>query len=272
MTEDARMAAGRILVGVGGWSFAPWRGLFYPPGLAQRRELEHMASQLSSVEINSTFYGMQKPATFQRWHEETPADFVFAVKGPRFVSNRRDLATAGPAIQRFLDSGVTQLGAKLGPVNWQLAPSKSFAADEIGAFLALLPTAHEGLRLRHAIEVRHETFAVPEFIQLARRHGVAIVLAGDSRYPRIANATASFAYLRLMGTVDAEPRGYAAAALGRWVRQAQAIATGKATNGIQAVPERAPPPGPRDVYLYVISGAKHRNPAAAMALLQRLAR
>lgn len=265
------MAAGRILVGVGGWSFAPWRGLFYPPGLAQRRELAYMAGKLSSVEINSTFYGMQKPATFRRWHEETPADFVFAVKGPRFVSNRRDLASAGPAIRRFLDSGVTGLGAKLGPINWQLAPGKSFAAAEVEAFLSLLPEVHAGLRLRHAIEVRHQTFAVPGFVELARRHGVAIVLAGDSRHPRIADATASFAYLRLMGTGDAEPRGYAAAALGRWARAARAIATGTATKESGAGARRTPDPGPRDVYLYVISGAKHRNPAAAMALLERLA-
>lgn len=270
MTDHARMAAGRIFVGVGGWSFAPWRGLFYPPGLAQRRELAWMAEQLSAVEINSTFYGMQKPATYQRWHDETPDDFVFTVKGPRFASNRSDLATAGPSIQRFLDSGVLRLGAKLGPINWQLSPGKPFVADEIAAFLSLLPKAHEGRSLRHAIEVRHPGFAVPGFVDLARRHGVAIVLAGDASYPQIANATAGFAYVRLMGTVDGEERGYPAAALARWARQATAIAEGSPTRGLTLVPEPVVEAGPRDVYLFVISGAKHRNPAAAMALRAKL--
>lgn len=264
------MAAGKILVGVGGWSFAPWRGLFYPPELAQRRELAWMAGKLTSVEINSTFYGLQKPATFQRWHDETPEGFIFAVKGPRFVSNRRDLASAAPSIQRFLDSGLLRLGPKLGPLNWQLAPGKSFVADEIEAFLSLLPKEHEGRQLRHAIEARHPAFAVPAFVSLARRHGVAIVLAGDSSYPQIANATAPFAYLRLMGTVDKEQRGYPAAALSRWARQATAIAAGLSPKGLTFVPEKAAAAGKRDVYLYVISGAKHRNPAAAMALLERL--
>ena len=270
MTDHARMAAGRIFVGVGGWSFAPWRGLFYPPGLAQRRELAFMAGKLSAVEINSTFYGMQKPATYQRWHDETPDDFVFAVKGPRFASNRSDLATAGPSIQRFLDSGLLRLGAKLGPINWQLAPTKPFVADEIEAFLSSLPGTHEGRRLRHAIEVRHASFAVPEFVELARRHGVAIVLAGDASYPQIANTTAGFAYLRLMGTIDKEQRGYPAAALTRWARQARAIAEGSPTKALTCMPERVARAGLRDVYLFVISGAKHRNPAAAMALREKL--
>lgn len=272
MIDNSRMAAGRIVVGVGGWSFAPWRELFYPSGLAQRRELAWMAGRLSSVEINSTFYGTQKPATFQRWHDETPDGFVFSVKGPRFVSNRRDLASAGPSIQRFLDSGVMRLGPKLGVINWQLAPGKAFVADEIDAFLSLLPRMHEGRRLRHAIEVRHPGFAVQEFVALARRQGVAIVLAGDSPYPQISNATAPFAYLRLMGTKDTEQRGYPAAALTRWARQARAIAEGAPTKGLTGVAESAAFDGPRDVYLYVISGAKHRNPAAAMALRDKLER
>ncbi|HWL62548.1 MAG TPA: DUF72 domain-containing protein [Steroidobacteraceae bacterium] len=264
------MAAGRIFVGVGGWSFAPWRGLFYPTGLAQRRELAFMAGKLGAVEINSTFYGMQKPSTYQRWHDETPEDFIFTVKGPRFASNRSDLATAGPSILRFLDSGLLRLGRKLGPINWQLAPGKPFVAAEMEAFLSLLPGAHEGHRLRHAIEVRHPGFAVPEFVGLARRHGVAIVLAGDATYPQIANATAGFAYLRLMGTVDKEQRGYPAAALTRWARQARAIAEGSPARELTLVPEDTAPVGPRDVYLFVISGAKHRNPAAAMALREKL--
>jgi uncharacterized protein YecE (DUF72 family) len=238
---------------VGGWNFAPWRGEFYPSGVTQARELEYMAGQLNSLEINSTFYGLQKPATFQRWHDATPEDFIFAAKAPRFVTGRRDLATAASSIERFLESGVTRLGAKLGPINWQLAPGKPFVAAEVEAFLSLLPARQDGLALRHAVEVRHESFAVPQFVKLARSHGVAIVLAGDSDYPQIAEATAPFAYLRIMGTQETEQRGYSAAALTRWAKRAREIEAGG-----------------REVFLYVISGAKRRNPAAARALLERL--
>jgi uncharacterized protein YecE (DUF72 family) len=243
----------RFHVGVGGWNFAPWRGEFYPSGVTQARELEYMAGQLNSLEINSTFYGLQKPATFQRWHDATPEDFIFAAKAPRFVTGRRDLATAASSIERFLESGVTRLGAKLGPINWQLAPGKPFVAAEVEAFLSLLPARQDGLALRHAVEVRHESFAVPQFVKLARSHGVAIVLAGDSDYPQIAEATAPFAYLRIMGTQETEQRGYSAAALTRWAKRAREIEAGG-----------------REVFLYVISGAKRRNPAAARALLERL--
>jgi uncharacterized protein YecE (DUF72 family) len=264
-------ASGRrlIRVGVGGWSFAPWRGLFYPRGLPQKSELAHMSSQLNSLEINSTFYGLQKPATFQRWHDGTPADFVFSVKAPMFVVGRRDLATASASIDRFLDSGVLRLGGKLGPFNWQLGPAKPFNAAEIEAFLSLLPGEREGCRLRHAIEVRHPSFAVPEFVNLAREHQVAIVMAGDSEYPRIADATAPFAYLRIMGTKDAEPRGYPPAALTHWARIARAIAEGSAVKGLSPV-VKGTKVAARDVFLYVISGAKRRNPAAARALLEKL--
>jgi len=263
--------SGRIHVGVGGWNFAPWRGLFYPRGLPQAQELAYMSSQLNSLEINSTFYGLQKPATFRRWHDATPDDFVFAVKAPMFVVGRRDLATASQGIARFLDSGVLRLGGKLGPFNWQLPPHRKFEAAEIDAFLSLLPTEREGLKLRHAVEVRHASFAVHEFVQIARRHGVAIVLAGDAEYPQIANPTAPFSYLRIMGTVDAETEGYPAAALARWAQRAQALAAGHAAPGLEQVRESAAHTSRgRDVYLYVISGAKRRNPAAARALLERI--
>jgi len=261
----------RFHVGVGGWNFAPWRGEFYPPGLTQARELAYMSAELNSLEINSTFYGLQKPATFQRWHDATPEDFLFAVKAPRFVTGRRDLATAASGIERFLDSGVWKLAAKLGPINWQLAPGKPFVAAEIDAFLSLLPSTREGIPLRHAIEVRDGSFAVTEFVQLARSHGVAIVLAGDSEYPQIADATAPFAYLRIMGTEDAQRQGYSAAALTRWAKRAGEIAAGKPPGGLVLIAgQTAPKAKPREVFLYVISGAKRRNPAAARALLARL--
>jgi uncharacterized protein YecE (DUF72 family) len=262
--------SGRYFIGVGGWNFAEWRGVFYPRGLPHARELAFMSRELSSIEINSTFYGLQKPATFRRWHNETPEDFVFAVKAPRFVVGRRDLATAADSIDRFLDSGVLRLEEKLGPINWQLPPTKRFVASEIDAFLSLLPSEREGRSLQHAIEVRHASFAVPQFVQLARRHSVAVVLAGDAQYPQIADPTAAFAYLRIMGTLDEHKNGYAPAALSRWAQRAQALAKGDQPKSLDFVAEPAVKAQPRDVYLYVISGAKRRNPAAAQALLRKI--
>jgi uncharacterized protein YecE (DUF72 family) len=248
----AKPKAGKIFVGVGGWNFAPWRGSFYPKGLTHTRELHYASRELTSIEINSTFYGLQKPATFKKWHDDTPDGFVFSVKAPRFVTNRNDLASGASSIERFLESGVLQLGVKLGPINWQLAPTKSFDAKEIGAFLALLPPKLEGRALRHALEVRHESFASEEFLALAREHKVAIVESGDSEYPRIQARTAPFSYLRVMGTKASAPKGYTPAALTRWRERAQTLSR----DG--------------DVFFYFISGAKERNPHAARALLAAL--
>jgi uncharacterized protein YecE (DUF72 family) len=245
----AKRKAGKIFVGVGGWNFAPWRGTFYPKGLTQTRELHYASRELTSIEINSTFYGLQKPATFQKWHDQTPDEFVFSVKAPRFVTNRKDLASAASSIERFLGSGVLRLGAKLGPINWQLAPTKQFDAKELAAFLAMLPRKLEGRALRHALEVRHESFDCEELVDLAREHEVAVVEAGDSAYPRIEARSAPFSYLRLMGTKTGAPKGYAPAALARIGERAQELAR----DG--------------DVFLYFISGAKERNPLAARALL-----
>src|SRR4051812_20376489 len=177
--------SGRIYVGVGGWNFPPWRGSFYPKGLTQARELHYASRELTSIEINSTFYGLQKPATFQKWRDETPEGFVFSVKAPRFVTNRKQLATAGPSIERFLGSGVLELGDKLGAINWQMPPGKQFDAQDLAGFLALLPAELDGRALRHALEVRDESFESEALIGLAREHGVAIVEAGDSKYPCI---------------------------------------------------------------------------------------
>ncbi|RYG68665.1 DUF72 domain-containing protein, partial [bacterium] len=187
-------------VGVGGWNFAPWRGTFYPEKLPQAKELGHASRQLRTIEINSTFYGAQRPSSFARWHDETPDDFVFAVKGPRYATVRRQLVEGLPSVDRFLRSGVAKLGEKLGPINWQLPPFKRFDASEIDAFLAHLPAEQAGLALRHALEVRHDSFRHPEFVAVARAHDVAIVLAGDAEFPSIPDATAPFVYARLMGT------------------------------------------------------------------------
>jgi uncharacterized protein YecE (DUF72 family) len=245
----ATAKSGRIFVGVGGWNFAPWRDNFYPKGLPHSRELHYASRELTSIEINSTFYGLQKPATFQKWHDETPDGFVFSVKAPRFVTLRKNLAESASSIERFLESGVLQLGTKLGPINWQLAPTKQFDAVEVAAFLALLPPKMEGRSLRHALEVRHESFDCQEFTALARDHKVAIVEAGDSTYPRIQARTAPFSYLRVMGTKASAPKGYAPAALARWRQHAADLAR------------------EGDVFFYFISGAKERNPLAARALL-----
>jgi uncharacterized protein YecE (DUF72 family) len=245
---------GRIYVGVGGWNFAPWRGSYYPEGLAQSRELHYSSRELTSIEINSTFYGLQKAVTFQKWRDETPDGFVFSVKAPRFVTNRRDLASSASSIEKFLQSGVMELGAKLGPINWQLAPNKQFDAKELAAFLDLLPRKHQGRALRHALEVRHESFDSDELTELAREHEIAIVEAGDSEYPRVQARTAPFSYLRVMGTQAGAPKGYAPAALKKWREYAQALAR----DG--------------DVYFYFISGAKERNPQAARALIADLDR
>jgi len=239
-------------VGVGGWNFAPWRGSFYPKGLTQARELHYASRELTSIEINSTFYGLQKPATFKKWHDETPEGFVFSVKAPRFVTLRKNLAQAASSVERFLASGVLELGAKLGPINWQLAPTKAFDAEEIAEFLALLPRMLEGRALRHALEVRHASFDCEQFVELAREHEVAVVEAGDSAHPRIQARTAPFNYLRIMGTKAGAPKGYAPAALARWRERAQTLAR----DG--------------DVFFYFISGAKERNPQAARALLASL--
>lgn len=259
----------RIRVGVGGWTFEPWRGAFYPDGLAQKRELEYAASKLTSIEINGTYYGSQKPESFARWRAETPDDFVFALKGPRFATNRRVLAEAGESIERFFKSGVMELKEKLGPVNWQFMATKKFDPDDFAAFLELLPKSVDGHKVRNAVEVRHDSFKAPDFVALAREHEVAIVLAGDSEFPQIADITAPFVYARIMGTSEGEAAGYSKADLDRWAMRAQALADGKVPDGLATVdkPHKA---GPHEVFLYVISGYKVRNPAAAMALIERL--
>jgi uncharacterized protein YecE (DUF72 family) len=265
----AKAAKPRIRVGIGGWTYEPWRGPFYPQGLAQKRELEYASSRLTSIEINGTYYGSQKPASFVKWYEETPEDFVFAVKGPRFATNRRNLGKAGVSIERFFASGVVELKEKLGPINWQFMATKKFDPEDFEAFLALLPKEVGGRAVRHAVEVRHDSFKTPDFVSLVRKYGVAIVCAGDSEYPQIADVTAPFVYARIMGTEESAPKGYAPKSLDLWADRARQWAEGQAPAGLETVaPQKAGKS--RDVFLYVISGFKERNPAAAMALIERL--
>ncbi|ODN70598.1 DUF72 domain-containing protein [Methylobrevis pamukkalensis] len=260
---------GQIRIGVGGWVFEPWRGNFYPDGLAQKRELSYAAERLTSIEINGTYYGSQKPASFVKWHDETPDGFVFALKGPRFTTNRRVLAEAGESIERFLASGILELKDKLGPINWQFMATKTFDPDDFAAFLALLLKERGGRMLRHAVEVRHDSFRTPAFVELCRSHEVAIIAGADGEFPLIADVTAPFVYARIMGTREDEPDGYAAADLDLWARRARQWASGAAAEGLPLIGEPATAE-PRDVFLHVISGAKVRNPAAAMALMKRV--
>ena len=259
----------KIHIGIGGWTFEPWRGSFYPEGLAQKRELEYASSQLTSIEVNGTYYGSQKPESFQKWHDETPNGFVFSLKAPRYATNRKVLADAGETIERFFNSGVMLLGDKLGPINWQFMATKKFDPADFGAFLNLLPATHEGRTLRHAIEVRHDSFRDPVFLDMARAHNVAVVISADGEFPQIADPTADFIYARIMGTVEDEPLGYSPAALDLWAERARIWAAGGVPDGLDYIGDPAPS-GARDVYLYVISGHKVRNPHAAMALIERL--
>jgi len=258
-----------IRVGIGGWVFAPWRGTFYPKGLAQARELAHASRCLTTIEINGTFYGAQKPASFQRWAEETPDDFVFSLKGPRFATHRPKLAEAGSSIDRFFGSGVLELGEKLGPVLWQLPPNKSFDPDDFAAFLALLPQTLNGRAIRHAVEVRHQSFVTPEFVALMRKFSAAIALIDSPSHPMFADVTGGFLYLRLQRTEETVATGYPADALALWADRAGAWAKGGAPSDL---PTLAPAgsKSKRDVFIYMISGAKLRAPAAAMALIAAL--
>ena len=260
---------GQIRIGIGGWTYEPWRGSFYPPDLAHKRELEYASRRLTSIEVNGTYYRSQSPATFAKWHDTAPDDFVFALKAPRYATNRRVLAEAGASIERFVTSGIIALKAKLGPINWQFLPTKSFDPVDFEAFLKLLPTSHEGRALRHAVEVRHDSFCCAAFVDLLRAYGVAAVVSAHGEFPQIADLTAPFVYARIMGTAADEPLGYTADALGRWAERLRAWAQGEALPGLDYV-SASPPAAPRDVYVYVISGHKALNPQAAMALSERV--
>jgi uncharacterized protein YecE (DUF72 family) len=243
---------GKIRIGVGGWTFEPWRGVFYPEDLTQKRELEFASRALTSIEINGTYYSTFKPDSWRRWRDETPDGFVFAVKASRFCTNRKILAGAGESIARFVGQGLSELGDKLGPINWQFMAGKKFEPEDFGAFLALLPREKDGVALRHAVEVRNPSFATQAFYDLAHKHGVAIVYAKDEDFPEIDQPTAGFTYARLMSSRENLKTGVTEAELNGLVKQTRAWA------------KRG------DVFAYFISGAKVRNPAAAQALIKKL--
>jgi len=265
------MTSGSIRAGIGGWIFEPWRGTFYPEGLSKTKELEYAGQHLQTIEINSTYYGTQKPATFAKWASQVPDGFVFSVKGNRFVTNRRVLAEAGESIERFIKSGIAELGDRLGPLIWQFAPTKKFDADDFGAFLDLLPKKESGLPLRHAVEVRNPSFIDPDFIALARQKDVAVVYAEHFEYPEIADVTADFVYARLQKGDDAIETAYPAKALDNWADRAKLWAKGDVPDDLPlASPKQHPEKHPRDVFVYFIHEGKVRAPQAAQALTQRL--
>ncbi|MEO6217871.1 MAG: DUF72 domain-containing protein [Sphingomonas sp.] len=264
------MSDSMIRAGIGGWTYEPWRGVFFPEGLAQKRELEFASRAVTAIEVNGTYYSSQKPATFAGWAKTAPEGFVFAVKASRFCTNRKVLAEAGESIAKFVGQGIVELGDKLGPILWQFMATKKFDAEDFGAFLKLLPASHDGVTLRHAIQVRHESFAVPAFVAMARAAGVALVFADSADYPAIADVTGDFVYARLENAVEHEPTGYTPAEIDRWVAAARTWASGGQPDGLPYADETVPAKKPRDTFVFFINGAKVRAPAGAMALIERL--
>lgn len=241
-----------IRVGIGGWSYEPWRETFYPSDLPQAKELDYASRQVTTIEINATFYRTQSAASFEKWAAATPDDFMFSVKAPRAAVQRKDLREAKESIDWFFKSGVGELGPKLGPIFWQMAPYKKFDAAEMSAYFDMLPAKLGKLSLRHALEVRHASFACDEFLALARQRNIAVACVESEKHPLIGEPTADFAYARLELSQADEPSGYPKAALKRWLKTAREWE------------KRG------DVFLYFISGAKERNPAAAAAMLEML--
>ena len=247
------MTAAQIRVGIGGWTYPPWREIFYPDGLPQARELEYAARQFGALEINATFYGRQSPKSWEKWASAVPDDFQFAIKGSRFCVTRPKLADAGEGVGNFLAQGLSALGGKLGPILWMLAARREFDREDVARFLALIPRKLDGLVLRHAIEPRHDSFRDETFFELCRQHDVAVVFGDDDDFPTIEADTASFAYARLQRMRPEIPTGYDDVALDRFETRARRWAG----DG-------------REAYIFMINGAKERAPAAALALQERL--
>jgi len=269
LLDSAPRAIDGIRVGIGGWTFAPWRDNFYPKGLVQRRELEYASRHVSAIEINGTWYGAQKPPTYAKWRDETPDGFVFSAKAPQRITMARALANTGPQIGDFL-GGIATLGDKLGPIVWQFEKGRRVDRGELAEFVDLLPRELDGRRVRHVLDVRDPAVIDVEFLALARRHGLATVFTDSPEHPNFADVTADFVYARLMRARSEVVTGYPDDELEGWMRRAREWAAGQDPADL---PRIAPPQGeprPREVFLYFISAAKERNPSAAMALLRRL--
>ena len=260
-----------IRAGIGGWTFAPWRDNFYPAGLVQRREREYASRQLSTIEVNGTFYGAQKPATYAKWRDEAPPRFVFSAKAPMRIVQSRVLARTGRQVEDFV-GGIVELGDRLGPIVWQFDRGPPLERGDFAGFLELLPREAEGRPLRHVLDVRDPAFVDTGYIALARRHDMATVFTDSDEHPSFADVTADFVYARLMRSRSGIATGYPLPELARWAARARTWAGGGEPGDL---PRIAPPieaaPKLRDVFVYFISAAKERNPAAAMALIARLA-
>ncbi|KSV69710.1 hypothetical protein N185_27100 [Sinorhizobium sp. GW3] len=269
--EDGMAKSGKIRVGIGGWTFEPWEGTFYPDTLAKKRQLEYAGKQLRAIEVNGTYYSSQKPETFAKWASEVPDDFIFSLKASRFVTNRKVLSEAGESMERFLTQGLTELGPHLGPILWQFAPTKKFEPDDFEGFLKLLPGKQDGLPLRHVVEVRNPTFQSPDFVSLLEKYGVAVVLAEHADYPMIADVTADFVYLRLQKGSDDIKTCYAADKLDLWAERAKAFAAGDEPSGLEkSAPDRTAKKEPRDVFAYFITEGKVNAPNGARELQKRV--
>src|SRR5579871_1129107 len=264
--------AGTIRVGIGGWTFEPWRGVFYPDTLKQKDELSYASRHLTAIEINGTYYSTFKPDSWKKWRDETPDGFVFTVKGSRFTTNRRELASAGESLERYFAQGLNELGERLGPVFWQLPHTKKFDPDDLEAFFTLLPKSLDGRPLRHALEPRHASFCTPAYPALLRKHGIANVYAKHATYPEIADLTTDFVYARLQTGEDSVPTAYPPAELDAWAGRFKTWAGGGAPDDLPTIDAgHAAPRTPRDVFAFIIHEGKVRAPAAAMALIERCA-
>jgi len=285
--------AARALIGISGWRYAPWRGEFYPPGLPEREELEFAARRFPTIEINGSFYSLQRPEYYARWYEQVPEDFVFAIKGSRYITHMLRLRNVETALANFFASGVLKLEHKLGPLLWQLPPTLKLDAERLEQFLALLPrTTNEAVdiarrhdervsgrahlhtakdrKLRHALEVRHSSFATAELIELLREHGVALVVADTAgRWPFLEDVTSDFVYVRLHGDVKLYESGYTDAALARWAARIRAWRDGRKPPAKRLV-ARAPRLRQRDVYVYFDNDIKVHAPFDAQSLAAKV--
>ncbi|GAA0240655.1 DUF72 domain-containing protein [Rhodanobacter caeni] len=263
---------GQIRVGVGGWVYAPWRDNFYPADLLRRQELDYASRHLRAIEVNGTYYGAQKPATYAKWAEATPPGFVFSLKAPRYITESRPLANSGKGVDSFIYGGIEEMGDRLGPILWQLPPSRKFDPDDLGAFLQALPRVLNGRPLRHVLEVRNPGFLCPAYVELARQHAIPTVFTDSPKFPSLADLTGDFVYARLMRSAEDIATGYAAAALDQWAAHVRAWAAGHDIDALPHVGATQPAGPPREVFVFFISSAKLRNPAAAMALQERVDR
>lgn len=284
---------GTVRIGISGWTYKPWRGVFYPEKLPQKRELEFAARAFPSIEINGTFYSMQRPQSFARWADETPDDFVFSIKAPQYITHIQRLREVRSPLANFLASGLLRLGTKLGPILWQFPPSFKFDLALVDDFLSLLPhdteqalslaTEHdpwmkgrafldpvEKHPMHHAMEIRHKSFATEEFIALLRRHNVALVCADAVKWPRLMDVTADIVYCRLHGSEELYVSGYDSDSLDQWAQRVADWAHGHEAEGDHASPQPAPHRSPRDVYVYFDNDAKVRAPFDAQGLIERV--